>query len=112
MRYFRRSLTIIMMLLMSWMFVMSNMAVADVGGLAMDEQTQHAVSFCDDDACAMSGSSNMSCFQHCDHLSVILFDKIDLPKIDHLRVILSIYYRFTPDPILEVELKPPQILMI
>ena len=114
MRYFRRSLTIIMMLLMSWMFVMSSVAIADVSDLLMHQQTQseqvqHEFSFCEDGACAMSASSAMSCLQHCDHHSVLPFYMGEMPAAEKIASNPPRYHRLIPEPILLIELKPPQI---
>lgn len=117
MRYFRRSLTIIMMLLMSWMFVMSSSAVADVSGLLMHQQTQseqvkHEFSFCEDGACAMSASSAMSCLQHCDHHSILPFYMSEMPAVDQVVGTHPRYHRLIPEPILPIEPKPPKISLL
>jgi len=110
MRYFRRSLTIILMLLTSWIFIVSHAAVADMGDSSISQSMQHEFSFCDDGACSMS--SGMSCFQHCDHQSVIPIAIPVMPEVSRSREIVQRNAPFFLNQILRVELKPPQHLIL
>lgn len=104
--YFRRSLTIIMMLLTSWMLIVSNAAIADVGASSMHEQNIQTSSFCGDDTCTVD--SEINCLQHCDSQSVIPLSLPSEPN-DHLiteNVVIDDF--FLLNLILQVELKPPQ----
>ncbi len=105
--YFRRSLTIIMLLLTSWMLIVSNAAVADVSDASMHEQNISAFSFCDDDTCTMS--AEISCLQHCDSQSAVPLSLPSVPDHDSTTEIVIIDAPFFLNLTLQVELKPPQV---
>lgn len=123
MRYFRRSLIMMILLLMSGIFMVSNIASGNtatdhiaatysytsISELGIHEEMQHESPFCHDNACAISATCILSCLQHCDHQSVTLFNHAQMPAIDHLTGILPRYQAFISPRVLSVELKPPQI---
>lgn len=123
MRYFRRSLIMMILLLMSGIFMVSNIASGNmatdhmavtysytsISELGIHEEMQHESPFCHDNACAISATCILSCLQHCDHQSVIPFDYAQMPAIDHLTGALPHYQAFISPRVLSVELKPPQI---
>lgn len=76
----------------------------------MSQSMQHEFSFCDDSACSMS--SGMSCFQYCDHHSIIPIAILVMPEVSRSREIVQCNAPFFLNQILQVELKPPQHLIL
>ena len=116
MSLFQRTLTIMTMLLMSWMFVISSATVdsstAFVNGSAAQKEMVHDISVCGDGACAMNSGQGMNCQQHCDHVSWLMPEVLPISNISNNAFDLAEQRQYAPNPVLLLEPKPPQILYL
>lgn len=118
MRDIYRSLSLIMPLLLilmiSGMFLISNLAVANIGGetflheqkseLVQSSHTERQV-ICED---ACGTSSRVNCIQHCELSHAVSVFLSPIPSVHPLMNPHAFYRTIKPDHSFSVELKPPQ----